>query len=155
MQDAAGTVVGVKFHPLEFGSKEEDWRHNQGHEAHRLGYYRCNRLPRCVFVKFDDFKEDVGLGEGVVMIAPHRATWEWIAHYDDESHERKQQKVRVTRYQFPLLPERVRTVQTAQGMGMDAATMELQKLLRMSPDDWWLHLYVMLSRVRVAHRLLV
>ena len=52
VQDAVGTVVGVKFHPLEFGTTEEDWRHNQAHEAHRLGYYRCNRLPRCVFVKF-------------------------------------------------------------------------------------------------------
>ena len=100
----------------------------------------------------------MGLGEqnkGVVMIAPHRATWRWMSHYVDDSHERKPQEVKVTRYQFPLLPERVRTVQTAQGMGMDAATMELQKLLRMSHDDWWLHLYVMLSRVRVAHRLLV
>ena len=56
---------------------------------------------------------------------------------------------------FPLLPEKVRTVQTAQGMGMDAATMALQKPANMSPEDYWLHLYVMLSRVRVAHRVLV
>ena len=38
---------------------------------------------------------------------------------------------------------------------MDAATMDLQRLMNMTPDDWWLHLYVMLSRVRVAHRVLV
>ena len=89
-----------------------------------------------------------------MQIAPHRAPWEWNHHYADDG-ERKLRKVKVTRYQIPLLPERVRTVQTAQGLGMDAATMVLQKPMNMGADDWWLHLYVMLSRVRVAHRVLV
>ena len=144
VQDAVGEVVGVQFHPREFEAPGSDWRVNKGHEAHGLGYYRCNRLPRCVFVKFDGFKEKFGFGEGtdgVVQVAPHRATWIWKDYYRDDSGERKQQNVKVTRYQFPLLPEKVRTVQTAQGMGMDAATMVLQKTPNMSHDDWWPHLY--------------
>ena len=90
-----------------------------------------------------------------MQIAAHRATWDFNAHVEDATFGRQQHTVKVTRYQFPLLPEKVRTVQTAQGMGMDAATMALQKPANMSDDEWWLHLYVMLSRVRVAHRVLV
>eukprot|EP00959_Pyramimonas_sp_CCMP1952_P200039 4184097-Pyramimonas_sp.AAC.1 len=33
--------------------------------------------------------------------------------------------------------------------------MTLAKPAKMVPDDWWLHLHAMLSRVRVAHRALV
>ena len=157
VQDAVGVVRGVRFHPDEFPDPDnDDWRRNGQHEAHGRGYYRCRKLPRCVLVKFDGFDEDLGFGEpGVVQIAAHRATWKFNAHVEDATYGRQRHEVDVTRYQFPLLPERVRTVQTAQGMGMDAATMALQKPGNMSDDDWWLHLYVMFSRVRVSHRVLV
>ena len=111
VQDAVGEVVGVRFHPQEFETPGADWREKKVHDAHQLGYYRCKRLPRCVLVRFDGLKKDFGFGEGVVQIAPHRAIWEWKYHYEDEG-ERKVRPVKVTRYQIPLLPERVRTVQT-------------------------------------------
>ena len=88
------------------------------------------------------------------QVAAHRASWQFNGHEDNDG-RRVLIKRAVTRYQFPLVPERVRTVQTAQGLGMDSATMDLQKPANMSPDEWWLHLYVMFSRVRVSHRLLV
>ena len=40
-------------------------------------------------------------------------------------------------------------------MSMDAAIMMLNKPDNMSDDDWWLHVYVMLSRVRTARQGLV
>ena len=152
VQDAAGVVKGVKFHPNEFQGAR-DWRENSAHEAHESGYYRLRYAPRCVFVKFDDLEEDVGFGPGVVQVPMFRANWQFVAH-ELVAGFRMPAKRTVTRYQIPLVPERVRTVQTAQGLGMDAATMMLAKPANMSLDDWWLHLYVMLSRVRVAHRVL-
>ena len=60
------------------------------------------------------------------------------------------------RTQIPLAPEPVRTVQTAQGLTMDSAVMMLQTLSTgMNEDDWWMHLYVMLSRVRTSKQILV
>ena len=156
VQDAVGEVVDVRFHPQEFSANDDhaDWRSNLKHEAHGRGYYRCNKLPRAVFVKFDDFEDEAGFGSRVVQVAAHRASWQFNGHEDNDG-RRVLIKRAVTRYQFPLVPERVRTVQTAQGLGMDSATMDLQKPANMSPDEWWLHLYVMFSRVRVSHRLLV
>ena len=63
--------------------------------------------------------------------------------------------VQMARMQAPLAPERVRTVQTSQGMSMDSAVMYLTRPGYMSPDDWWMHVYVMLSRVRTASQILV
>ena len=59
------------------------------------------------------------------------------------------------RYQVSLGPERVRTVETAQGMSMDAAQMILTPPTNMGKEDWWLHVYVMLSRVRAAKQVLI
>ena len=155
VQDATGTVVGVKFHPHEFQSMTSDWRNNSEHPAHGRGFYRLRFAPRCAFVKFDGFEEDIGHGVGIVQVSNMKSSWQFTAHAIDENDVRHKVTRSVVRYQLPLAPERVRTVQTAQGLGMDAATMTLEKAGSMSMDDWWLHLYVMLSRVRVSHRLLV
>ena len=48
-----------------------------------------------------------------------------------------------------------RTAQTAQRLTIVLPTMYLARLLNMSFDDWWLHVYVMLSRVRTAEQILV
>ena len=57
---------------------------------------------------------------------------------------------------MPLAPEKVRTVQTAQGLSMDNCVMMLDRPHdKMSYDFWWLHVYVMLSRVRTAEQILL
>ena len=61
----------------------------------------------------------------------------------------------MSRTQIPLAPERVRTVQTAQGLSMDSATMFLQRPGNMNEDDWWLHVYVMIGWVRTSPQILV
>eukprot|EP00959_Pyramimonas_sp_CCMP1952_P130303 2724576-Pyramimonas_sp.AAC.1 len=38
---------------------------------------------------------------------------------------------------------------------MDGAPTALAEPVNMGHDDWWLHLYAVLSRARVAHRVLV
>ena len=116
VQDAAGVVVGVKFHPKEFEG-QSDWRENAAHEAHESGYYRLRYAPRCVLVKFDGHEVDVGFGAGVVQVPTFRANWQFIAH-EIVAGFRLPAKRTVTRYQIPLVPERVRTVQTAQGLGL-------------------------------------
>ena len=60
----------------------------------------------------------------------------------------------MARRQIPLAPETVRTVQTAQGMSMDAAMIFMGKPGNMDNDDFWMHLYVMISRVRRSEGLL-
>ena len=60
----------------------------------------------------------------------------------------------MARRQIPLAPEPVRTVQTAQGMSMDAAMIFMGKPGNMDMDDYWMHLYVMMSRVRRREGLL-
>ena len=59
------------------------------------------------------------------------------------------------RIQFPLAPEEVRTAQTAQGMTFKRCLMFLERPGNMGMDDWWFHVYVMLSRVRCIKDLLV
>ena len=155
VQDAVGEVQQVIFDEREFLGSGADWREDKNHPARRRGYVRLRYLPKGVLVKFDQCKVNHGFGEGVVNVASYGATWEFVVH-DDVSDVRTFDKVPMNRVNAPLAPERVRTVQTAQGMSMDHCVMMLDRPhVKMSYDDWWLHVYVMLSRVRTASRLLV
>ncbi len=154
VQDAVGEVLDVIFHEREFEQPSSDWRCNPDHQARCNGYVRLKYSPQAVVVRFDDVQLDIGLGPGVLLVQVFKGNWTFNAHELIDG-ERVQRSRLVTRYQIPLVPEKVRTVQTAQGLGMDTATMTLAKPPNMNEDDWWLHVYVMLSRVRVAHRILV
>ena len=154
MQDSVGTVVGIQFHEQEFvGRVQDDWRGNGAHDSWRRGYYKTRKMIKAVYVKFEDYDIDSGYGAGVVSVEPRSASWKFKTH-DDLN--RRRRDVPMTRIQLPLAPARVRTVQTAQGMSMNAANMNLTRPPTMSSDDdYWLHLYVMLSRVRTVGRLLL
>ena len=153
VQDAVGTVVGVEFHIKEFDLPGSDWRDNRSHSAYECGYVRLRYFPRAVLVRVDGYDEDVGYGKGVVMVHVHKGPWKYSTHHVVDG-ERKPWTLDVQRYQLPLAPEKVRTVQTAQGLGMDGARMHFAKPPgNMSPDEYWLHVYVMLSRVRVEKRI--
>jgi hypothetical protein len=154
MQDSVGTVVGIQFHEQEFvGRVQDDWRGNGAHDSWRRGYYKTRKMIKAVYVKFEDYDIDSGYGAGVVSVEPRSASWKFKTHDDLIS---KRRDLPMTRIQLPLAPARVRTVQTAQGMSMNAANMNLARPPTMSSDDdYWLHLYVMLSRVRTVGRLLL
>ena len=152
VQDAVGEVQEIIFDDREDIS---DWLENQHHPVRKRGYVRLKYLPKAVLVKFDGYNGDHGFGAGVVQVPCRGTTWEFVVH-DDVSGVRTCDKVPMNRVNIPLAPEKVRTVQTAQGMSMDHCVMMLHRpFKKMAHDDWWLHVYVMLSRVRTAAGLLI
>ena len=120
----------------------------------KRGFYCLRYMPRGVLVKFDKCECDNGFGHGVVLVRPMSADWKYV-HHEYVGGVRIQREVNMKRVNLPLAPEKDRTVQSAQGMSMDAAVMMLTKPGTMSEEDWWLHVYVMLSRVRTARQILV
>lgn len=150
MHDATGAVVGFEFDPRE----DVAWMNQDTHLARRAGHVTLKYLPKAVYVRFDDFEGDFGNGTGVVPIRPTKGSWVYNAHRNRVG-RRDVVKVDMKRVQIPLAPEQVRTVQTSQGLSMDAATMLLTKPSYMTEDDWWMHLYVMVSRVRTSAQMLV
>ena len=153
VHDCTGAVIDIRFHSQEFLWPQDDWRENREHEAWARGFVRTRKMPECVFVKFDGLHLDLGYGPGVVPIKPISRTWKFKTH--GSSADRRQRDVTLRRIQIPLLPERVRTCQTAQGMGMDAALLLLTRPKAHGEDDHWMHLYVMLSRLRTIDGLMI
>lgn len=111
-------------------------------------------MPEAVHVKFDGCTVDEGLGEGVVRMVPTNADWKFKTH-DMIGKNKVPRVVDIVRTQFGLFPEPVRTVQTGQGMNMGALIAMCHRNNGQSADDVWLHIYVMLSRVRHIDQLLI
>ena len=148
VHDAVGTVEGFVFHP------EDRFWNCDDHEARRMGFVVCKHLPEAVLVKFKGFEQDVGFGHGVVAVQPRSESWVYKTH-DKWSGLRKQVECSMRRRQIPLAPEKVRTVQTAQGLSMESVAMYLGWPKNMDADDYWLHLYVMLSRAKDGSKVVV
>jgi hypothetical protein len=144
VHDAVGEVVAIEFHPSERRVWEEP-----SHDCHKTGVHCLEFLPLAVYVRFKDFKEDVGAGVGVVPVKPRRSGWMYQT-VERRTGKREKLKLNMSRNQIPLAPEKVRTCQIAQGMSMDACKMFLPKPGWLHEDDYWMHLYVMLSRVRCS-----
>jgi hypothetical protein len=144
--------VGFQFDPRENLS----WQQPH-HEASKIGHVVLKYLPQAVSVKFKDYQTDHGFGVGVVAVEPAANSWTYKTH-EKVTGLRKPFPLSMRRRQVPLAPEKLRTVQTAQGLSMDACTMYLNKPGFMSgergEDDYWMHLYVMLSRVRSSNNIL-
>jgi hypothetical protein len=147
VHDAPGTVVAFVFDAREPIASSPHGPLGQGHV--KLVY-----MPQAVLVQFDGLKVDVGYGEGIVAVTPVKSAWVYKTHHMQHG-QRMPKEMAMSRTQIPLAPERVRTVQTAQGLSMDSATMFLQRPGNMNEDDWWLHVYVMISRVRTSPQVLV
>ena len=100
--------------------------------------------------------EDLGFGEqGVMLVRPQAERWKFKAKIERSSGDSLPKEVNMRRVQLPLCPEKPRTVESAQGLSMDSASMIFTKSTNMSDEDWWLHIYVMLSRVRTADQVLI
>ena len=151
VHDAIGTVEDFILHERDL-RRDTEWQDPQ-HEVRQRGFALLKALPVAVLVKFKGFEEDVGYGKGVVVVEPHVSYWKYRTH-ENLTGQRKPVEVSMARRQIPLAPESVRTVQTAQGMSMDAAMIFLGKPGNMDLDDYWMHLYVMMSRVRRREGLL-
>lgn len=146
VHDAVGTVRGFIFH------EDDKFWGAEDHAALQMGFVVCKHLPEAVLVEFAGLEEDFGFGTGVVAVETRSESWTYKTH-DKWSGLRKQVECTMRRRQIPLAPEKVRTVQTAQGLSMEAVSMFLGCPKNMSQDDYWLHLYVMLSRARDGKKL--
>ena len=107
-------------------------------------------------VCFDGCTVDNGLGPGVVALESVKKNWNLLVNDQVRPGQRSNpREIPVERHQVPLAPEKIRTVQTGQGMSMGALIAFLFKNSNMDLDAWWLHVYVCLNRVRHISSLLV
>ena len=64
--------------------------------------------------------------------------------------------VEVLRWQFPLIHGMLRTAYAAQGLTLHGGVVvDLRRAGGLSDDDWWLAIYVMLSRARQLTNLIL
>ena len=153
VNEKPGVVQGFEFHANEFLNPAHDWVGDRSHEAWQRGYVCLQYLPKAVYVKFDKCSMDWGFGPGVVAIEPSVGDKLFELHLHADDNERHIVG-HATRFQLPLMPEQVRTTQTAQGKSMERLKAMLAKG-NMSVDEWWLNVYVMLSRAITLDGLLL
>ena len=66
------------------------------------------------------------------------------------------EKIEVIRWQFPLLHGMLRTAYSAQGLTLDGGVLvDLRRAGGLEDDDWWLAIYVMLTRARKLQNLVL
>ena len=158
VNEAVGTVQGIEFHENE---PVYEWQNNPAHAAWARGYLVLKYMPKVVYVKFDKCTENFGWGgPGVVAVLPKQALHKLVEFWPsrknavDPDTNKKPGMLKCKRCQLPLMPEQVRTTQTAQGMSMKRLK---AYLFKGNHDDaeHWLNTYVMLSRARSMAGLLI
>ena len=154
VNEAVGEVVNIRFHPREFPEEQDNFMDDPDHPIFKKGYVVLKYLPAAVFVKFDclEGKDLYGFGAGVVAVTPLRGAKPFSFNVR-RGGSRTPVEVSVSRTQLPLLPADVRTTQASQGLGMDDVFAFLEKSQSASRPDWWLNVYVMLSRARTLEGL--
>ena len=66
------------------------------------------------------------------------------------------EKIGVIRWQFPLLHGMLRTAYSAQGLTLDGGVLvDLRRAGGLEDADWWLAIYVMLTRARKLKNLIL
>ena len=66
------------------------------------------------------------------------------------------EQIEVIRWQFPLMHGMVRTAFAAQGLTLEGGVVaDLRRAGGLEDDDWWLAIYVMLSRARKLENLIL
>ena len=66
------------------------------------------------------------------------------------------EKIEVIRWQFPLLHGMLRTAYSAQGLTLDGGVLvDLRRAGGLEDDDWWLAIYVMLTRARTLENVIL
>ena len=66
------------------------------------------------------------------------------------------EKIEVIRWQFPLLHGMLRNAYSAQGLTLDGGVLvDLRRAGGLEDDDWWLAIYIMLTRARKLENLIL
>ena len=98
-----------------------------------------------------DDKADQLMTDSTVFIELHNASFKCDVNING-THE----TVEVLRWQFPLIHGMLRTAYAAQGLTLHGGVLvDLRRACGLSDDDWWLAIYVMLSRARQLTNLIL
>ena len=98
-----------------------------------------------------EHKADKLMADAVVFIELHSASFKCDVNINGE-HE----TVEVLRWQFPLIHGMLRTAYAAQGLTLHGGVVvDLRRAGGLADDDWWLAIYVMLSRARKLTNLIL
>ena len=96
-------------------------------------------------------KADKLMAHSVVFIELHNANFKCDINING-AHE----TVEVLRWQFPLVHGMLRTAYAAQGLTLHGGVVvDLRRAAGLGDDDWWLAIYVMLSRARQLTNLIL
>lgn len=155
VQEREGTVVGIELRQSDLRCKGLMQQCAKEH-----GHWVCKELPLAIYVKIDDFTEELlppvpcehhhdcaerhcmkcKFFPGIVAIKPSSAKWEACL---------KKEKLSVHRLQFALAPALVKTIHSMQGSTAEPGLIGHWNLpSRLGPVAAWLTRYVLLSRVR-------
>ena len=164
-QDAPGVVVGVDYHP----SEGADWVEDPTSEVWRAGVVALRYMPRFIHVAFDDHvpRESVdspgtdfgnGHAAGVYAVRPMTVT---VDHVDlPPGAGSRRRRTKIARTQMPPTPEQIRTSQGCQGIStgyviIDCAQPRWLRGNESREGNFWLNLYVMLSRSPGMRQMLI
>ena len=123
---------------------------------------KYNRSPLSAHITLDaelddngeetvEHKADKSMADSVVFIELQSANFKCDINIDG-AHE----TVEVLRWQFPLLHGMLRTAYAAQGLTLHGGVVvDLRRAGGLTDDDWWLTIYVMLSRPRMLVNLIL
>ena len=96
-------------------------------------------------------KADQLMAASAVFIELHNATFKCDVKINGTN-----ETVEVLRWQFPLIHGMLRTAYAAQGLTLHGGVVvDLRRAGGLSDDDWWLAIYVMLSRARQLSNLIL
>ena len=96
-------------------------------------------------------KADQLMADSAVFIELHNATFKCDVNINGT-----QETVEVLRWQFPLIHGMLRTAYAAPGLTLDGGVVvDLRRAGGLGDDDWWLAIYVMLSRARQLTNLIL
>ena len=161
VKDKVGKVLSVVLH------QKDQRRFNQSSSGYHV--FVPEFMAKGIWVQFDNYKRsplsahimpnaehrwdgketaekkaDQLMADSAVFIELHNAIFKCDVNIDG-THE----TVEVLRWQFPLTHGMLCTAYAAQGLTLHGgAVADLRRAGGLSDDDWWLAIYVMLSRAR-------
>jgi hypothetical protein len=154
-RELLGVVVGIKPHRRE---PKQPMQETTSFEP-----YIFKLLPSCVLVELDDpilkakrFSSD--LPPGIIALTPQLGSWTWHRLIPSSAHSTGFCKVhlQMNRYQLPLCPRYVNTHFGLQGQtARNGILAFLQKPAETSEGDYFLGVYVMLSRATKLSDILI
>lgn len=99
----------------------------------------------------EEQQSDKSMAQSMIFVELHSANFKCDINFDGQ-HE----TVEVLRWQFPLIHGMLRTAYAAQGLTLEGGVVvDLRRVGGLQDDDWWLAIYVMLSRARKLENLIL